>query len=99
MQPAPDPPSIDQGQALAHGQRSIARGQRLARDRPPASDLRLGPDQRPARDQRPQRTWLAVVHHLIGLIIGALSLPLVLAGVTVGSVLTPTGGAGRPRLA
>ena len=48
--------------------------------------------------ERPPRTWLAVLHQLIGLIIGALSFPLVLAGVAVGSVLTPIGGSGLPIL-
>ena len=73
--------------------------------RPANRDLRsTGRDQRPGRgrrpswDQRPQRTWLAVIHHLLGLIIGAVSFPLVLAGVTVGSVLTPIGGSGLPVL-
>ena len=61
-------------------------------------DLRLAPDQRPARDQRPQRTWLAVIHQLLGLLIGAISFPLVLAGVTVGAVLAPIGGSGLPIL-
>jgi signal transduction histidine kinase len=74
MQPGPDPQSIDQGQALARGQRSIA------------------------PDQRPSRTWLAVLHHLIGLVIGAVSFPLVLAGVTTGAVLAPIGGSGLPIL-
>jgi signal transduction histidine kinase len=55
-------------------------------------------DQRPARDERPSRTWLAVLHQLLGLIIGALSFPLVLAGVTVGAVLAPIGGSGLPIL-
>ena len=63
-----------------------------------AQDLRPAPDQRPARDQRPPRTWLAVLHQLIGLLIGALSFPLVLAGVTVGAVLAPIGGSGLPIL-
>src|SRR5277367_1600085 len=74
-------------------------------DRRPAPDQRPtgrdhGPigDRRPGRDQRPQRTWLAVVHHLIGLVIGAVSFPLVLAGVTVGAVLAPFGGSGLPIL-
>ena len=70
----------------AQDQRPTARGQRP----------RSGPAA--ARDQRPPRTWLAVLHHLVGLIIGALSFPLVLAGVTVGSVLTPIGGSGLPIL-
>jgi signal transduction histidine kinase len=48
--------------------------------------------------QRPPRTWLAVLHQLIGLIIGVLSFPLVLAGVTVGAVLAPIGGSGLPIL-
>ena len=72
----------------------------MQRARDPQSvtqDLRLAPDQRPA-DQLPQRTWLAVLHQLTGLIIGVLSFPLVLAGVTVGSVLTPIGGSGLPIL-
>ena len=90
MQPAPDRP---------------ARNRQPAADPWPASDLRLGPDQRPpardqrsAPDQRPSRTGLAVLHHLIGLLIGALSFPLVLAGVTVGAVLAPFGGSGLPIL-
>ena len=78
----------------------------LARDqRPPAQDQRslardqrLAADQRPARPERPSRTWLAVLHQLLGLIIGAVSFPLVLAGVTVGAVLAPFGGSGLPIL-
>ena len=58
----------------------------------------IAQDQRPAPDQRPSRTWLAVLHHLIGLLIGAVSFPLVLAGVTVGAVLAPIGGSGLPIL-
>ena len=38
------------------------------------------------------RTWLAVLHHLTGLVIGAVSFPIVLAGVTVGAALAPIGG-------
>jgi signal transduction histidine kinase len=38
------------------------------------------------------------LHQLLGLIIGALSFPLVLAGVTVGAVLAPIGGSGLPIL-
>src|SRR5580698_9541273 len=78
----------------------------LARDqRPPAQDQRslardqrLAADQRPARAERPSRTWLAVLHQLLGLIIGAVSFPLVLAGVTTGAVLAPIGGSGLPIL-
>jgi signal transduction histidine kinase len=55
-------------------------------------------DQRPARDERPSRTWLAVLHQLLGLIIGTVSFPLVLAGVTAGAVLAPIGGSGLPIL-
>jgi signal transduction histidine kinase len=59
----------------------------------------IAQDQRPpARDERPSRTWLAVLHHLTGLLIGTLSFPLVLAGVTVGAVLAPIGGSGLPIL-
>ncbi|HEY5400600.1 MAG TPA: histidine kinase [Trebonia sp.] len=50
------------------------------------------------REQRPPRTWLAVLHHLTGLLIGAVSFPLVLAGVTAGAVLAPIGGSGLPIL-
>jgi signal transduction histidine kinase len=50
------------------------------------------------REQRPRRTWLAVLHHLAGLVIGAVSFPLVLAGLTVGAVLVPIGGSGLPIL-
>ena len=50
------------------------------------------------RGQRSPRTWLAVLHHLAGLVIGAVSFPLVLAGVTVGAVLAPIGGSGLPIL-
>ena len=50
------------------------------------------------REQRSPRTWLAVLHHLAGLVIGAVSFPLVLAGVTVGAVLAPIGGSGLPIL-
>src|ERR1700727_3693798 len=72
----------------------------LAREqRPPAQDQRPpARDQRPARDERPQRTWLAALPHPIGLLIGTLSCPLVLAGVTVGAVLAPFGGSGLPIL-
>jgi signal transduction histidine kinase len=63
-----------------------------------ARDQTLVQDRRLARDQRPLRTWLAVLHHLAGLVIGAVSFPLVLAGVTVGAVLAPIGGAGLPIL-
>src|SRR3984957_8789935 len=58
----------------------------IAQDqRPPAREQRSAPD------QRPSWTWLAVLHHLIGLVIGAVSFPLVLAGVTTGAVLAPIG--------
>src|SRR5580698_10629926 len=78
---------------LARDRRSPAQDQRsLARDQ------RLAADQRPARAERPSRTWLAVLHQLLGLIIGAVSFPLVLAGVTVGAVLAPFGGSGLPIL-
>jgi signal transduction histidine kinase len=63
-----------------------------------ARDQRLVQDQRLAPDERPSRTWLAVLHHLVGLIIGAVSFPLVLAGVTAGAVLAPIGGSGLPIL-
>src|SRR3984885_5649193 len=63
-----------------------------------ARDQRLVQDQRPARDERASRTWLAGLHQLLGLIIGAVSVPLVLAGVTVGAVLAPIGGSGLPIL-
>src|SRR3984885_6185504 len=63
-----------------------------------ARDQRLVQDQRPARDERASRTWLAGLHQLLGLIIGAVSFPLVLAGVTVGAVLAPIGGWGVPIL-
>jgi signal transduction histidine kinase len=76
-----------------------------ARDQWSTDEDRPAPDQRPARDawptgrdQQPQRTWLAALHHLIGLFIGIVSLPLVLAGVTVGAVLAPIGGSGLPIL-
>ena len=49
-------------------------------------------------DRRPSRTWLAVLHHLIGLVVGAVSFPIVLAGVTVGAALAPIGGVGLPIL-
>ncbi len=66
----------------------------LAREQWPTAQ-----DQRPpARDQQSARTWLAVLHHLTGLLIGAVSFPLVLAGVTVGAVLAPIGGSGLPIL-
>jgi signal transduction histidine kinase len=39
-----------------------------------------------------------VLHQLAGLLIGAVSFPLVLAGVTVGAVLAPIGGSGLPIL-
>src|SRR5580698_5367205 len=78
---------------LARDRRSPAQDQRsLARDQ------RLAADQRPARAERPSRTWLAVLHQLLGLIIGAVSFPLVLAGVTTGAVLAPFGGSGLPIL-
>ncbi len=73
----------------------------MQRARDPQSvtqDLRPAPDQRPAPGQLPSRTGLAVLHQLIGLLVGTLSFPLVLAGVTVGSVLTPIGGSGLPIL-
>ena len=63
-----------------------------------ARDQRLVQDQRLARDQPPSRTWLAVLHHLAGLVIGAVSFPLVLAGITTGAVLLPIGGSGLPIL-
>src|SRR5580698_2332675 len=67
--------------------------------RPPARDHRPpAPDQRPDPAQLPSRPGLAVLHQLIGLLVGTLSFPLVLAGVTVGSVLTPIGGSGLPIL-
>ena len=50
------------------------------------------------RDQRPPRTWLAVLHHLAGLVIGAVSFPIVVAGVTAGAALLPIGGFGLPIL-
>ncbi|HTW02871.1 MAG TPA: histidine kinase, partial [Streptosporangiaceae bacterium] len=65
---------------------------------PIAHGQALPPDQRPLPDQRSRRTWLAVIHHLVGLVIGAVSFPLVLAGVTVGAVLAPIGGSGLPIL-
>ena len=86
---------------LAREQWPIAQDQRPpARDqRPPARDQRPpARDQRSAPDQRPSRTWLAILHHLIGLVIGAVSFPLVLAGVTTGAVLAPIGGSGLPIL-
>jgi signal transduction histidine kinase len=69
-------------------------------DRLPAPDQRSDQwsDQRPAHDQRPPRTWLAVIHQFLGLLIGTISFPLVLAGVTVGAVLAPIGGSGLPIL-
>ena len=73
----------------------------MQRARDPQSvtqDLRPAPDQRSAGDQRPQRTWLAVIHQFLGLLIGTISFPLVLAGVTVGAVLAPIGGSGLPIL-
>jgi signal transduction histidine kinase len=60
--------------------------------------MQLARDQRLAQDQRPPRTWLAVLHHLAGLVIGAVSFPLVLAGITTGAVLLPIGGSGLPIL-
>jgi signal transduction histidine kinase len=63
-----------------------------------ARDQRLVQDQRPAPDQRPSRSWLAVLHHLAGLVIGVVSFPLVLAGITTGAVLLPIGGSGLPIL-
>jgi len=60
--------------------------------------MQLVREQPPARERRPPRTWLAVLHHLAGLLIGAVSFPLVLAGVTVGAVLAPIGGTGLPIL-
>src|ERR1700691_2882265 len=61
----------------------------LAREQwPTAQDQRPpAPEQRSAPDQRPSRTWLAVLHHLIGLVIGTVSFPLVLAGATTGGGL------------
>ena len=50
------------------------------------------------REQRPPRTWLAVLHHLVGLVIGAVSFPIVVAGVTAGAALLPIGGFGLPIL-
>jgi signal transduction histidine kinase len=70
----------------------------LARDQRLVQDQRLAPQQRLPQDRLPSRTWLAVLHHLTGLLIGALSFPLVLAGVTVGAVLAPIGGSGLPIL-
>jgi signal transduction histidine kinase len=54
-------------------------------------------EQRPPLNSGP-RLGLAVLHHLTGLLIGAVSFPLVLAGVTVGAVLAPIGGSGLPIL-
>jgi signal transduction histidine kinase len=51
-----------------------------------------------AREQRPPRTWLVVLHHLAGLVIGAVSFPIVVAGVTAGAALLPIGGFGLPIL-
>jgi signal transduction histidine kinase len=50
------------------------------------------------REQRPPRTWLAVLHHLAGLVIGAVSFLIVVAGVTAGAALLPIGGFGLPIL-
>ena len=42
------------------------------------------------REQRSPRTWLAVLHHLAGLVVGAVSFPIVLAGITAGAALAPS---------
>ena len=60
--------------------------------------MQLVREQRSIREQRPPRTWLAVLHHLTGLIVGAVSFPIVVAGVTAGAALLPIGGFGLPIL-
>jgi hypothetical protein len=92
MQRARDQWSADEDQRPAPDQRPAQDQWSAGRDQGPIGD------RRPGRDQLPQRTWLAVLHQLTGLLIGVLSFPLVLAGVTVGAVLAPIGGSGLPIL-
>jgi len=95
MQPAPDRQPTARGDLRAHRER-LAHDRRSVRDSGLTQDGGLAQGQ--VRPRRRQRTGLAVVHHFLGLIIGVVSFPLVLAGVTVGSVLTPIGGSGLPIL-
>ena len=60
--------------------------------------MQLVREQRLVGHRRPSRTWLAVLHHLTGLIVGAVSFPIVVAGVTAGAALAPIGGVGLPIL-
>ena len=60
--------------------------------------MQLVREQRLVGHRRPSRTWLAVLHHLMGLIVGAVSFPIVVAGVTAGAALAPIGGVGLPIL-